>query len=164
MIKQYDKGALIKIELVFQPVYHVAYRGVVSNGSFNTFILARLSGSVISEIHKLWGSPVFWKCSKFNADLKIEEKKSEKIFCFWDKCTWIVCVEFCLLTTEYLSSAVNVLTKSLKPFHVTKSDFCDSISFTVISQYDKGAGVKIESVFRPVYRVTCRGVLSNGRF
>ena len=30
---QDDKGALIKIESVFRPVYHVARRGVVSKGS-----------------------------------------------------------------------------------------------------------------------------------
>ena len=86
------------------------------------------------------------------------------MFCSWDKCIWIVCIDLCLLITEYLSSAVNVLTKSLKNFHVTKSDFCHYITFTVISQYGKGAGVKIESVFRSVYHVACRGVLSNGRF
>ena len=77
---------------------------------------------------------------------------------------WIVCIDLCLLITEYLSSPVNVLTKSLKTFHVTKSDFSHYITFTVISQYGKGAGVKIESVFRPVYHLVCRGVLSNGRF
>ena len=86
------------------------------------------------------------------------------MFCSWDKSVWIVCIDLCLLITEYLSSAVNVLRKSLETLHVTKSDFCHYITFTVISQYDKGAGVKIESVFRPVYDVACRGVLSNGRF
>ena len=42
--------------------------------------------------------------------------------------------------------------------------FSNSITFTVINQYGKGAGVKIESVFRPVYHVACRGVPSNGSF
>ena len=65
---------------------------------------------------------------------------------------------------DYLPSAVNVLTKSLKTFHVTKSYFSDLITFGVINQYGKGAGVKIESVFRPVYHVACRGVLSNESF
>ena len=34
---------------------------------------------------------------------------------------------------EYLSSAVNVLKKILNNFHVSKSDFCNSITFTVIT-------------------------------
>ena len=40
---------------------------------------------------------------------------------------------------EYLSQAVTVLRKDLKNFHVSKSDFCNSITFTVITQDDKGA-------------------------
>ena len=65
---------------------------------------------------------------------------------------------------EYLSSAVNVLTKSLKTFHVTKSDFSNSINFNLINQSDKDALIKIEPVFPPVSHVECRGVLSNGTF
>ena len=53
--------------------------------------------------------------------------------------------------------------KGLKKFHVSKIDFCNSITFTGITQDDKGALIKIESVFRPVYNVACRGVVSNGR-
>ena len=63
---------------------------------------------------------------------------------------------------DHLSSAVNMLRKRLENFHVSKSDFCNSITFTVIIQDDKGALIKIESVFGPVYHVACRGVLSNG--
>ena len=92
----------------------------------------------------------FWKYSKFNADFKNAEKNWEKMFCFWDKCIWIICIHLSLLIREYLSLAVNVLWKILKNFHVSKSDFCDSITFTVITQDDKGALIKIESVFRPV--------------
>ena len=84
------------------------------------------------------------------------------MFCFWDKCIWIVYIRFTLLIREYLSLAVNVLRKGLKNFHVSKSDFCNSITFTVINQDDKSALIKIESVFRTVYHVACREVLSNG--
>ena len=44
------------------------------------------------------------------------------------------------------------------------SDFCNSIALAVITQDDKGALIKIESVFQPVYHVTCREVPSNGSF
>ena len=107
---------------------------------------------------------LFSKGSKFNADSKNEQKNSEKTFCFWDKCIWIVTIHLSLLLREYLSLAVNVLRKGLKNFHVSKSDFYNSFTFTVITQDDKGALIKIESVFRPVYHVVCRDVLSNGSF
>ena len=81
------------------------------------------------------------------------------MFCFWDKFIWIVCIHLSLLRREYLSSAVTVLRKCLKNFHVSKSDFCNSITFTVIIQDDKGALIKIESLFRPVYHVARRGVV-----
>ena len=86
------------------------------------------------------------------------------MFCFWDKCVWIVCIHLSLLLREYLSSAVNVLRKGLKNFHDCKSDIWHSITFTVITQDDKGALINIESVLRPAYHVAYRGVLSNGTF
>ena len=64
----------------------------------------------------------FWKCLKFNLDLNNAQNNSEKAFCFWDKCIWICCVKILLLRREYLSSAVNYLTDSLKIFHVTKRE------------------------------------------
>ena len=103
----------------------------------------------------------FWKCLKFNADSKNTEKTPEKIFCFWDKRIWIVFIHLSLLLREYLSLAVNVLRKGLKSFHVSKSDFCDYITLTVITQDNKGALIKIESVCRTVYHVACRVVLWN---
>ena len=47
---------------------------------------------------------------------------------------------------------------------MSKSDFSNSITFTVITQDDKGALIKIESVFRLVYHVACRDVVSNASF
>ena len=84
------------------------------------------------------------------------------MFCFWDKFIWPFCIHLSLLSREYLSQALTVLRKGLENFHVSKSDSYNSITFTVIIQDDKGALMKIESVFRPVYHVACRGVLSNG--
>ena len=106
----------------------------------------------------------FWKCSKFSADSKNAKKNSEKMFCFWDKCIWLVCIHLSLLIRVHLSQAVIVLRKRLKNFHVSKCDFWNSITFTVIIQDDKGGLMKTESVFRPVYDVGCREVLWNGSF
>ena len=92
---------------------------------------------------------------------KTQKKNSEKVFFFLDKCIWIVWIHLCLLIREYLSLGVNVLKKGLKNFHVSKSDFCNSITFPVITQDGKSALIKIESVFRTVYHVASREVLSN---
>ena len=86
------------------------------------------------------------------------------MFCFWDKSIWIVYIHLCLLLREYVSLAVNVLRKSLKNFHVSKSDFCNSITSAVITRAGKGGLIKIESVFRTVYHVACQEVLSNRSF
>ena len=106
----------------------------------------------------------FWKDSKFHADSKNAEKNCEKLFSFWDKCISIVCIHLSLLRREYLSLAVHVLRKGLKNIHLSKSDFCNYITFTVITQDDKGALIEIESVFLQVYHVACQEVLSNGSF
>ena len=82
------------------------------------------------------------------------------MFCFWDKSIWIVYIHLSLLLREYLSLAVNVLRKGPKNFNVSKSDFCNSITFKVITPAGKSALIKIESVFRTVYHVACREVLS----
>ena len=92
---------------------------------------------------------------------KTMKKLPKKMFCFWDKRIWILCIHLSLLLREYLSLAVNVLRKGLKNFHVSKSNFCNSITFTVIARAGKSALIKIESVFRTVYHVACRQVLSN---
>ena len=83
------------------------------------------------------------------------------MFCFWYKNIWIICIHLSLLVREYLSLAVNVLRKGLKNFHVSKSDFCHTITFTVITQAGKSVLINIESLFQTVYHVACREVLSN---
>ena len=92
------------------------------------------------------------------------QKKIEKKCFVFEICIWIVSIEFSLLIREYLSSAVNVLRKGLKNFHLSKSDFCNSITFTVITQDNKGALIMIESVLRPPCHVACRWVHSKGTF
>ena len=77
---------------------------------------------------------------------------------------WIVSIHLSLLVRVHLSSAVNVLRKRLSNFHVYKSDFCNSITFTGITEDDKGALIKTESVFHVVYHVASAEVLSNGGF
>ena len=86
------------------------------------------------------------------------------MFCFLNKCIWIVCIHLSLLIREYPSSAVNVLRKRLKNFNLSKCDFCNLITFTVITEEDEGALINTESVLQPVYHVACREVLSKGTF
>ena len=86
------------------------------------------------------------------------------MFCFWDKSIWIVCIHLSLLLREYVSLAVNVLGKGVKNYDESRSDFSNSITFTVITQAGKSALIKIESVFRTVYHDACREVFSNRSF
>ena len=84
------------------------------------------------------------------------------MFFFLDKCSWYFCIHLSLLLRQYASLAVNVLRKGLKNFHESKSDFCNSTTFTLITRAGKSALITIESVFRTVYLDACREVLSNG--
>ena len=86
------------------------------------------------------------------------------MFFFLDKCILIVGIQLSLLIREYLSSAVSVSRKGHKNIHGSKSDFCNPITFTVITRDGKHALIKIESVCWPVYHVACQEVLSNESF
>ena len=82
---------------------------------------------------------------------KTQKKNPEKMFCSSDKCICIVCIHLSLLIRESLSQPVTVLRKAVKNFHASKSDLCNSITSTVITEDDKRALIKIESVFQPIY-------------
>ena len=69
------------------------------------------------------GHLFFGKCSKFDLDCENAEKHQRKVFCFWDNWTWIGCIKYCLLISEYLSTDFNMLTNRLKILHITKRDF-----------------------------------------
>ena len=66
---------------------------------------------------------LFLKRSKLNVAFRNAEENSENVFSFWDTSIWIGYVKLSLLGREYLSSAVYVLTNSLKILHSTKRDF-----------------------------------------
>ena len=164
VITQDDKGTLIKIESAFRPVLPCRLSWDLLKQEFLDIYLS--TSFVVGNFRNTKAMRVifFWKCLQFNADYKNSKKNSEKVFCFLDKFMWILCIHLSLLIWEYLSSAVNALRKGVKNFHVSKSYFCYSITFTGIMQDDKGALIKTESVFRPVYHVACGGVLSNSSF
>ena len=65
----------------------------------------------VSRIFKVWLR--FQNCSK----------KLLKSFYFWDKCIRIGYFKLSLLKREFLSSALNILTNSLKILHINKRDF-----------------------------------------
>ena len=74
-------------------------------------------------MHWLGGSSFVRKSSKFSADFKKAQENWEKVFCFYDNSIWIGWVNLSVLRRKYLSSAVNVLTNSLKILHSTNIDF-----------------------------------------
>ena len=54
---------------------------------------------------------------------KIQKKFSDPIISFRDNCIWIGYVKLYLLRREYMSLAVNMLTRGLKTSYITKRDF-----------------------------------------
>ena len=122
VINKSGKGSVLDIGTVFGAIFHVACGRVLWNVTFQTFIQSPFSECVIWEIHSLWGSSFFWKCSKFNVDYRNAEKNWEKVFCFWDNSIWIGCFKLSLSRGEYFSSAVNVLTKCLKILNSSNID------------------------------------------
>ena len=69
------------------------------------------------------GDAYFWKSWKFNVNFRNAGKNWEKVFRFSDNSIWICWINLSLLTGKYLSSAVNVLTNSLKILYSTKIHF-----------------------------------------
>ena len=75
------------------------------------------------EIIRLGYSSFFSKCFKFHARFRNAIKNPEKVFWVPDNgvsCCW---EKFCMFRREYLSSVVNMLTKSLKMSDQTKAAF-----------------------------------------
>ena len=123
VINKYGKAAAMQISTMFGHLYHVAFRKIPWNRTFQTLMWSCFLGSVILEIPQLWESSFFWKCSKFKLDFKNAQKNSEKVFSFPDYCIWIGCVKLSLLRREYLPSALSVLGNSLDILHITNRNF-----------------------------------------
>ena len=122
VINKYGKCVVSDIGPVFGAVFHVACARVLWNVTFQTFIQSPFSKSAFSEIHWLWGSSSFWKCSKLHVDNTNPEKNYKNVFSCWDNSIWIGCIKLSPLRGEYLSSPVNVLTNSLKILNSTNID------------------------------------------
>ena len=57
-----------------------------------------------------------------------------------------------------------MLTNSPKILYITKGDFCNSISYGVFINYNKGAGLQISAVFRTVSHIAFPRVFWSGIF
>ena len=77
---------------------------------------------IILEIIKVRFSTFYSKFSKFHAHFRTAIKNLENVFCLRDNDVWI-CIKMCKLQREYLLSAVNDLTNSLKITNQTNKDF-----------------------------------------
>ena len=117
------KVALSRFQLSLGPFLMFFLEGTSKTGFYrhwsNRFFRRPYFGKYIFYESDLF----FWKISKLNVDFKNAEKNWEKVFCFFDNSISIGCVKFFLLRTEYLSSAVNVVTNSLNVLHSTNIVF-----------------------------------------
>ena len=71
----------------------------LKRGFLDIFLTTFLE-AVTSKIQNLWGSSSYWKCLKFNLDLKNAAKNSEKAFCFWGNYIWTGIVKLSLSRTR----------------------------------------------------------------
>ena len=123
LINKNGKGAVIQTETVLQPIYHVAcQKGPLKQDVLENY-LTTYFGVCNFENTSAMNVIFFRKCSKFNANFKSAQKSWENVCCFWYKCIWVGWVKLCLLRREYLSSAVNLWTNSLKILLIPKRDF-----------------------------------------
>ena len=74
------------------------------------------------EIIKVRFSTFYSKFSKFHAHFRTAIRNLENVFCLRDNGVWI-CIKMWKLQREYLLSAVNDLTNSLKITNQTNKDF-----------------------------------------
>ena len=77
-----------------------------------------LSWKITSDVRVI----IVWKCSKLNLNLENAKKNSEHVFDFWDNCISKCGYKLSFLRREYMSSAVDGLTKSPKTLHITQRD------------------------------------------
>ena len=123
VINKSGKSGALQFGTMFGLIYHVPFRRILWNGTFQALIQPCFGESVISEILRLWRLSFFWKCSKFKPHFKNEEKNREKVFCFGDNCIWIRCVKLSLSRREYLPSALSLLGNSFEILYITKRGF-----------------------------------------
>ena len=149
---------MVQVSTVFGPPYHVAcWRATKTElfrRLFNHVFRVRNFGNTsamrvifFSRIFKIWSR--FQNCRKKWRMPFVSRKITSKLS---------------LLRKIHLSLAVNMLTNILKTLHITKTDFFNSIAFTVINKYKKVGAVQISTVFCRTYHVACPRVLWNGIF
>ena len=82
-------------------------------------------------------------------------KLKKKILSFLVSCSWIGCSKFLLLRREYLLSAVNVLTNTLRVSDKLRRTFPNTIFAKVMKQYDESAVVQFFRLFNMLTVAQC---------
>ena len=93
-------------------------------GSSKTGYILDIYLTTFLGIHKIKKtSSFFWKFSKLNLISKMQKKKVENIFCFWESWIWKCSYKLSLLSRKYLLLAVNGLKNSPEILHITQRGF-----------------------------------------
>ena len=101
-INKYSKSAVVQMSTVFWPVYHVTCLKGPLKRDFLDICLTTSFKVGKFEIHQLWGSSFFSKCSNLNLNWQNAKKNSAIIFWFWDNCIWKCYNKLSLLKRGYL--------------------------------------------------------------
>ena len=112
-------------EEIWQKCCHAEFTSVWDSST--CWLFRHLSNHVFRNLYfptyiSYEGHLFFSKCLKIDIDFGNGGKISQKIIHLSDNCIWIGCGKVSLLGREYLSWAVNVLTKLSRISHITKRD------------------------------------------
>ena len=111
----FSKGALKKDFLNIYLITFFRVRNFRNTSAIRVIFFLR--------IFKIWAKFQNWK------------KNLEVFFCLRNNCVWIASIKLSLLRGEYLSLAVNALTRVLRLCISLRENFSNSIAFRVINKY-----------------------------
>ena len=128
MVDKYRKGSVLQISKSLPSVYHCwPSKGPLKPNFLNIYVTTFFRVRIFENTSAMRVIIFFDNIKNlvYISKKKKKKKKLEKVFCVSDISIRIGCLKLSLSRREYLSSTVNVLTKSLMFLYITKRDvFC----------------------------------------
>ena len=113
----------LRFQQCFGPFFMLLVEGSSEAGLFR-YLSNHVFRSPLCQKYISYEGRPFLKMFKIESRFpKKQQKIGKMFFSFWDNWIWRCCNKLCLLSREYLSLAVNVLTNSPEILHITQRDF-----------------------------------------
>ena len=117
-----NKSAALQLSQAVGTLNILTLEGSSETGRFRYYSNQFFRGLQFRKYVSYEGHLLYWKRSRVNKNFKNRGKGSEKLFRSLDNGIWIGSGKFSVLRTEYLSPAVNVLTKCPWISPITRRD------------------------------------------